>query len=217
METLISHAGMRVLQHLVGFEPKTVDQLMKELHVTRTAVVEQLNELSTAGFVERVPEEPPLGTTPKRGRPRFRYYATSGALARFFPGNQHLLVPAVWSAIEKIGGHDLLESVVEATAQGLAENCLAVGLPWQKRVQLLVSTGGFDDVEFCDDGSVLVSKRTCKMHSMYESSGTVCEIHLKTIAKILGAQVERVEYRHDDAPCCRFRLRGTETEGESSH
>ena len=202
MEIHVSPAGMRILEHLIGFSPKTISELMKELEVTRTAVTEQLNELVSSGYVQRVQEH-----REKRGRPQFRYTATDHAATQLLPGNQHLLVPAVWNSIESVGGEALLEKIIEKTSETLASGCAFSDLSWTERVRCLVTRGGFEVVETLDENTVRVSKRTCGFFSMYESRGIVCKIHLQTIAKITGGTVERTSYRQEGAPCCEFLIR----------
>ena len=196
---------MRILEHLIGFPPKTISELMKELNVTRTAVTEQLNELLSTGYARRVQEH-----RVKRGRPQYRYTSTDEAVTQLLPGNQHLLVPAIWESVENIGGAELLGKIIEKTSDTLAVGCAFPDLPWSERVQSLVTHGGFEEVETLDENTVRVSKRTRRFFSMYEPRGIVCEIHLHTIAKIVGGTVERTSYRHQGAPCCGFLIRKKE-------
>jgi len=195
-----TQAGMRIMESLVGVAPRTISELTQELGVTRTAVTEQLDELVADGYVSRVSEK-----TDHRGRPQYRYEVTPKGMTRFFPENQHLLVPAVWSSLVEIGGLDLLNEVICKTSEKLSLP-VKQNLPWRERVNLLVRKGGFDSCEFQPDGTALLTKRTCKFYSMYENSGTVCEIHLQTLARILGVHVTHVASRHENAPCCQFRV-----------
>ena len=98
-EPTISSAGLRIVKLLVGNNPQTVSDLIRATGVTRTAVTEQLNELVTSGFVERNIERL-LG----RGRPRHVYSANQSALLLLFPNSPNLLVPAIWNAIDEVGG-----------------------------------------------------------------------------------------------------------------
>lgn len=199
MEDIVSHAGMRILERLVGVTPQSIPELMQTLGVTRTAVTEQLNELVEARYVSRIPER-----AEHRGRPRFRYAVTPLAMTRFFPENHHLLVPAIWNSLLEIGGPELLHEVVEKTSEQLSSTCKC-DLPWRERLAALVERGGFDECELQPDGSAILTKRTCRFFSMYEDSGTVCEIHLQTLCRILNVSVARVASRHEASPCCRFR------------
>lgn len=199
-ESLISHAGMRILERLVGVAPQSIPELTASLGVTRTAITEPLHELVEAQYVSRVPER-----SERRGRPQYRYTITPDAMMRFFPENQHLLVPAIWNSLLEIGGPELLKEVVDKTSEQLSSTCKN-DLPWEERVATLVQRGGFDECEFQPDGSAILTKRTCKFYSMYEDSGTVCAIHLQTLCRILDVRVTRIASRHASAPCCRFRV-----------
>ena len=105
-EVSISLAGMKVVKLLVGKPPQTVADLIEATGVTRTAVTEQLNELVAAGFVDRETER-----LSGRGRPRHLYQATDDALVLLFSGNQQLVVPAIWHALEEIGGNKLVDTL----------------------------------------------------------------------------------------------------------
>lgn len=201
MKSIVSQAGQKVLEQLIGFPPRTIPELTAALQVTRTAVTEQLNELVALGFVERF-------TTPQaaRGRPQYRYRATSEAIEKLCEGNEHLLVPAIWEAARKIGGETLVEKLVEEIAALLAQKHGGDLPDWQSRVQAIVFQGGFEDCQYQEDGSVLLTKRTCRLHSMRDEQAIVCQIHLQTLAKITHARIERVAYRLEDSPCCQFRV-----------
>jgi predicted ArsR family transcriptional regulator len=101
---------------LVGRSPQTVAELIDSTDVTRTAVTEQLNSLMDAGFVERTVER-----GPSRGRPRHVYQATHAALVRLFPGNQRLVVPAIWQAILDVGGEKLSSRILKRVSRALAD------------------------------------------------------------------------------------------------
>ncbi|MDO4575394.1 MAG: MarR family transcriptional regulator [Planctomycetia bacterium] len=200
---LLSPAGLRMAEHLIGFPPRSIHELSESLRVTRTAVVEQLAELTEKGLVRRF-----AAKNGKRGRPEYLYTVTPDAMAKICPGNQHLLVPAIWNAIEREGGQELLTKIIGDVSETLAANCepASPDIPFPYRVQNLVENGGFEECVVNPDGSVEITKRTCRFLSMFDASGTVCEIHLRTLARIADASVERIEYRHDGCPCCRFRI-----------
>ena len=118
--TSITAAGMRVIKLLVGRPPRTVGELTRLTGVTRTAITEQLNEMVAGGFVNRTIEH-----LAGRGRPRHRYTATQAALVLLFANNQQLVVPAIWKAVDKVGGKELTQKVLHAVSRQLAEHYLA--------------------------------------------------------------------------------------------
>ncbi len=107
-ETNISPAGLRVIRLLVGNPPLTVAELAQAVGVTRTAVTEQLEVLTEAGFVERETQH-----SPRRGRPRHLYRTTQAALKLFSLDQQQLVVPAIWRAVSDVCGEDALKRVVK--------------------------------------------------------------------------------------------------------
>ena len=123
-DATISAAGLRVMKLLVGNPPQTISDLIRAAGVTRTAVTEQLNELVAAGFVERSMERL-LG----RGRPRHRYKATDAALVLLFASNQHLVVPAIWRAIDEVGDEELANKIHQRVSHVLAEHYSARSPP----------------------------------------------------------------------------------------
>src|SRR5271165_3104364 len=157
----ITAAGMRVVKLLVGQPPRSIGEIIDEVGVTRTAVTEQLNEMVAAGFVERT-----IGRLPGRGRPRHLYSATPAALVMLFANNQQLVVPAIWKAIDEIGGEDLVKKIVRFVSRRLAEHYrkrITASDP-RKRIEqfaaILEREGGLFDL-VNKNGQLTVTKRSC--------------------------------------------------------
>ncbi len=205
-DALVSPAGMRIIRILVGKEPRTVAELISETGVTRTAVTEQLNELMEAGFVHRTTER-----LPGRGRPRHLYVATGAALLALFASNQHLVVPAIWRAIGRIGGAQLTQQVLKQVSRILADHYrrrITAKRPEQRlsqMIDLLRDEGGVVDVE-AEDGKLIIHKRSCAFISMFDEDRTVCRVDEEMMSAIVGRRVRCIESRHDGAPCCSFRF-----------
>ena len=197
---------MRVIKLLVGHPPRTVGELIDETGVTRTAITEQLNELMAAGFVERTIE-----TLPGRGRPRHRFSATQAALVLLFANNQQLVVPAIWKAIDEIGGEKLTQKILRSVSRSLAAYYRAkiTATDPKKRLEqftaILEQEGGLVDLA-AKDGHVTITKRTCAFISMFDDHRHVCEIDLELISAIAGCPVRLTACRHDGAPCCQFEI-----------
>ena len=116
-ETTITATGLRVVKALVGNPPQSISDLARVIGVTKTAVVAQLHELLAAGFVERFSQRPA-----GRGRPRHLFAATNAALVLLFASSQRIVVPAIWRAIDEIGGSELSEQVLRRVSMALAEH-----------------------------------------------------------------------------------------------
>jgi len=202
----ITAAGMRIVKLLVGRPPCTVGELTRDTGVTRTAVTEQLNEMVAAGFVDCSIEH-----QSGRGRPRHLYRATQAALVLLFANNQQLVVPAIWKAINKVGGKQLTKKILHAVSRILSKHYLSkikTSVP-RKRIEqfkaLLEDEGGLVDLAF-KDGVVTITKRTCPFISMFDEARHVCAIDLELMAKIAGRPARLTCCRHDGDPCCKVEI-----------
>jgi predicted ArsR family transcriptional regulator len=197
----ISTAALRVIKLLVGSPPQSIAALIDASGVTRTAVTEQLNELFDAGLVVRTRER-----LPGRGRPRHLYSATPAALL-LFAGQQHLLVPAVWTAIHEVGGDALAARIVDCASRFLAEHYsarLTATDPKERFRQLgalLAEEGWLVETE-SQNGQVLLRKRTCPFIAMLNERRAVCDIDREMMSRVVGRPVRRLAWRHEGAPCC---------------
>jgi predicted ArsR family transcriptional regulator len=200
----ITAAGMRVVKLLVGHPPRTVTELIDETGVMRTAITEQVNEMVAAGFVERTIEK-----CPGRGRPHYLYSATPAALVLLFANNQQLVVPAIWNAVDRIGGEKLTKKILRMVSRSLAEHyreSITATEPRNRIKQfmaILEQEGSLFDLK-SKNGHLTVTKRTCPFMSMLDEERNVCAIDLKVMSSIAGCPVRLVSCRHDGAPCCEF-------------
>jgi DeoR family transcriptional regulator, suf operon transcriptional repressor len=203
----ISPTGLRIVKLLVGCPPKTVSELMRATGVTRTAVTEQLQALMDAGFVERAVQR-----ASSRGRPRHLYQSTNAALVQLFPGNQQLLVPALWRAAHDIGGEKLTKRIVKRVSHTMAEHYrrkVTAKKPLDRLRQLLalfVAEGQLHDVVDSGNGRWVAHMRSCPFISMADEHGTVCRIDQQVMTAVVGRPVRRTACRHNGAPCCTFEI-----------
>ncbi|NLX98096.1 MAG: MarR family transcriptional regulator [Rhodopirellula sp.] len=207
-EVTISAAGMRIVRLLVGRPPTSVANLIRITGVTRTAVTEQLNDLVSAGFVERQTER-----LPGRGRPRHVYSTTNHALLLLFASNQQQVAPAVWRAIAEVGGDDLVGRVLSRVSRAMAEQYRQRirGTTARRRLnemlKLLREEGNVVEVEEDEQGRLLLHRRSCPFFGMFdEKTKAVCCIDQEMISQVVGAAVHRTACRHDGAACCTFEL-----------
>jgi DeoR family transcriptional regulator, suf operon transcriptional repressor len=206
-EATVSPAAMRIINLLIGNPPQTVANLIRATGVTRTAVTEQLNELVAGGFAERTTER-----LPGRGRPRHLYAATQAALLLLFANGQCLVVPAIWQAIDEIGGKDLSRKVLKRASHKVAEHYRRriTGRSPRERLQqmseLMRQEGALVEIGQNEKGHLVLRKRSCSFISMFEESRAVCGMDEEIMAELVGAQVRRIACRHDGDPCCKFEL-----------
>ncbi len=197
---------MRVVKLLVGYPPRTVSELIKKTDVTRTAITEQLNELEAAGFVERTVEK-----LDGRGRPHHRFAATRTALVLLFVNNQRLVVPAIWKAVDEIGGDKLMKKVLRSINGSLAAYYRAKIIATDPKerlrqyIAILRREGGLVDLVAKDD-RITITKRSCAFISMLDGQRRVCAIDLKLMSAIAGQPVRLISCRHDGGSCCQFEI-----------
>lgn len=211
MDLSVSPAGMRVVNILVECPHSTITEITDKVNVTRTAVTEQLEELIAQGYVVRNQKR-----LPSRGRPNYRYSVTQYGLSQLYPGNQNILVPAIWEAVRRIGGDNLLKEVHCITADIVAMKYLqsadnvTSGSVLERAVRLkemLEKEGVHVQVEQMEDGKVLFRKCSCPFISMYDPSGSVCVIDTAFIARFTSCHVQQVKSRHLNGEiCCEFLL-----------
>lgn len=205
-DAVLSSAAMRIVKLLVGMPPQTVAQLMDAMGVTRTAITEQLNELMSAGFVERGSER-----LPGRGRPRHLFSATEAALFLLFANNQRTVVPAIWKAVGEIGGDKLVRDVMKRVSKTLADQYArkVKGADPEQRlrqlVDLLLEEGALvEAVE--EDDQLVVYRRSCPFVSMVDDKKAVCSVDLDMMSNVVGQPVKRITCRHAGDPCCSFTI-----------
>ena len=205
-EATVSSAGMRIVKLLVGNKSRTVAELMKETGVTRTAVTEQLNDLVRAGFVERKTER-----LPGRGRPRNRYSATDAALLLLFANQERLLGPAIWKAVNAIGGKKLTDQILDHVSKTLAEHyCRNIDAEDpEERLRamndLLNDEGVLVEIDETD-GQLTMHKRSCPFIGLFDEKREVCCMDQMIMTHVVGKPVERISCRHDGDPCCSFKI-----------
>lgn len=205
-DATVSAAGMRVIRLLVGNPPQTVSDLIRITGVTRTAVTEQLNELVAGGFAERSVER-----LPGRGRPRHLYSATSAALLLLFASNQSLVVPAIWRAVEAVGGRKMLGEIHARVSAEMAEHYsqqITAKSPDDRLRQLadiLRREGDLVEIEAVN-GDLVMRRRSCGFFSMFEEKRSVCAVDSMMLSKVIGRPVRQISCRHDGAPCCSFEI-----------
>jgi DeoR family transcriptional regulator, suf operon transcriptional repressor len=205
-DAIISASGMRMIKLLVGNPPQSITDLMESMEVTRTAVTEQLNELLRAGFAERHVKH-----MPGRGRPSYLYKATDAASLILYAQNQCMVVPAIWMAIEDLGGDELMRKVLKRVAKSLAEHYLphiTSKKPEERlrqMMKLLNEEGGLTEAVL-ENGHMVLHKRSCPFLRMVDEKRSICCVDQEMMTNIVGKPVRRTTCRHDGAPCCTFEI-----------
>jgi predicted ArsR family transcriptional regulator len=206
-DAVITPAGLRIIKLLAGRPPRTVAELIDATEVTRTAVMEQLAELEAAGFVDRTIER-----LPGRGRPRHLYRATDAAMTLVFPGNPHVVMPALWRAVFEVGGEELTRKVAKRLSRAIADyynSRITVQKPQERLRQLLAlfaADGELTDLAEEGDGRWTLYRRSCPFCGMADDRRNVCRVDQEMIGAVVGRPVRRTACRESGSPCCTFEL-----------
>jgi len=206
MQAAVSPAGMRIVRLLVGNPAKTVAELIDETGVTRTAVTEQLSELVGSGYVER-----DVQRLPGRGRPRHLYSATPAALGLISAKTQELVIPAMWEAVEEVGGEEVYDAVVDKVAERMAQHYneqIKSDDPRERLrqfVRMLRDEGTVVEVHE-HNGSIQLCKRSCPFSKLLEERRAICNVDDRLMRRVIGGSLRRVSCRHHGDPCCAYEL-----------
>ncbi len=207
--SIVSPAGLRLIDELVGRHPQTITELLQRLDVTRTAITEQLDDLVASGWVIRQRDH-----SGDRGRPKFRYSVSEYAASTLFPtGNASLIIPTTWQVLKEIGGDELLEQVLDKVCQRIV-NMLKHQVPgptareyFLQSMQIMAPLGEVLKSSESPDGHMEISRRACGASALNDQECTLCRMHMKVLAlSVHGGKVELAQHRHEGHPCCTFRL-----------
>ena len=136
---------------------------------------------------------------------------TDAALLALFASNQHLLVPAIWKAIEGAGGQKLVQEIVGQVSRTMADHYLrriTAETPVERLrqfVALLQADGAMVDIAK-NNGQLVIQKRSCLFLPLADERQACCNIDLEMMSKVVGCPVRRIARRDDGAPCCIFEI-----------
>ncbi len=181
----------------------TVDELVKRLDVTRTAVNQHLQALEPRGYVAK-------GELVKtKGRPGYRYILTPQGID-LFPKQY------AWFAGLLLG---LLKNQVGAEA--MRETLAGLGIQVAKGLMTEMSGGGFNarlegvvavmqqlgytaSVESSEEGEGVIRAHNCVYHDLAQEHNEVCQFDIALLSNLLGAEVEQQSCMAHGDDCCRF-------------
>ena len=129
-----------------------------------------------------------------------------------FANNQQLVVPAIWKAIQEIGGDGLTKKILRSINRTLANYYRAriTATDPKERLEqfmaILEEEGGLVDLESPRNGHVTITKRTCAFISMFDGQRNVCAIDLRLMSAVAGHPVRLTSCRHDGGSSCQFEL-----------
>lgn len=218
-------ARQALLVALRKLGPATPDFLALELGVSRTAILQQLRALATAGLVSRTMERHGVG------RPRHRYDLTPAAQA-VFPSNYAGLAHGLLEALEAVGGDVLVEAVFAErrrrqtaeirrrfTARGLGAAPLAdrvreLAMFQDEQGYLCECRAGGDaatgdpgnPIEIAPDGVIRLREHNCAIFEVARDTPAACRSELELFRGVLGAVVTREAHIVAGDRTCTYRI-----------
>lgn len=190
--------------------PSTLDGLTRALGATRGSVLQQLRALEAAGLVARTPERHGVG------RPRHRYDVTPDA-QRHFPSNYDGLAVSLLTAIESVGGAELVEDVFQARRRQLGDQVretmasrVGPDASLGERVRALAviqDEQGYLSEDFvAADGSFGLREHNCAIFHAAQGTPAACAVELELFREVLGADVVREQHILSGDRCCSYRV-----------
>lgn len=188
--------------------PSSPDQLAERVGASRTGVLQQLRALEAANLVNRQTVRHGVG------RPRHLYDVTADA-QDLFPNNYDGLAAGLLSAIEAVGGDDLLDQVFAARRRQLGDRVrvrmaerVVPGAPLEDRVRELAviqtDQGYLADTLLGTDGTIRLREHNCAIYHIAADSPTACQAELELFTEILGADVVREQHIASGDRCCTY-------------
>jgi len=216
--------------------PLSPDKLSHLVGISRTAVLQQLHALTSAGLVQRSAVKHGVG------RPRHLYELTPDAQAAF-PSNYRGLAASVVRALDGMGGTDLLDEVFRVRRTQLARQIQArfaekgvQGAPLEERARELArfqdeqgylcdcrlesrsaadspehANGSADlapatAVELGVDGVIRMRERNCAIYEVATMTPAACRAEVQLFREVLGARVVRETHIASGDRSCTYRI-----------
>jgi len=182
----------------------TVDELVKRLDVTRTAVNQHLQALEPRGYVTR-------GELVKtKGRPGYRYILTQQGISLFpkqyawFAG---LLMSLLKAQVGTEGASDALTKLgvqVASDMRPVPSGDDRFGDRLDGAVALMQQLGYAASIESSENGEGVIRAHNCVYHDLAQEHNEVCQFDIALLSSLLDARVEQSSCMARGDDCCRF-------------
>ena len=205
-------AGLRrgILISLRRDGPGTPDTLATRLGASRTGILQQLRTLEASGLVRREAERHGVG------RPRHVYDVTAAA-QDLFPSSYDGYAAGLLAAVEAVGGAELVEDVLTARRERLAEtittrlrNRLATGGSLLERARELAQfqdeNGYLAEAVLTADGTIRLEEHNCAIYRVAATNPGACRAELELFKQVLGPDVVRESHIAAGDRCCSYRI-----------
>jgi predicted ArsR family transcriptional regulator len=184
----------------------TVDELSRELKITRNAVRQHLAALDSNGLVEQV------ATRPSGGRPQ-QLYALADKGKELFPRNYTWFAQLAVDSIAREHGAEGLGKRLEAIGTDVAKQLRAQYPELKTREQKveklaeLMQGLGYEARSLpAPRGAALIEADNCVFHGLAKSNPEICRLDLALLGTFTDSRVDHQECMVRGGNVCRFRF-----------
>jgi predicted ArsR family transcriptional regulator len=208
MPEIFRERRRRLMRHLLRNKPgATIDELSRELGVTRTAVRQHLASLIHDGLVV------PGDTRPTGGRPERLFVLTTQGREEFprrYSWFAQLLIETIEKEHGKSGLRLRLGRIASAVVAGIRRGSPASGSRRQKveALSALMDELGYDARMARDlGGAPTIEADNCVFHELATKNPEVCHFDLALLSGFTGSRVTLDECMARGGHVCRFQFK----------
>lgn len=184
----------------------TVDELSRQLEITRNAVRQHLASLESDGLVA------PGISRPSGGRPEQLYVLSEGG-KEIFPRQYSWFAELVIDTIRDDAGDEVLKKRLDRMGERIADKLRAENPPAanrQKQVEKLAvvmqemgyNTGGAT----VSEGKPVIEADNCIFHNLAMKNPDICRFDLAMMARFTDSKVDHQECMARGGNVCRFKF-----------
>lgn len=184
----------------------TVDELSRQLEITRNAVRQHLAALESDGLVT-------LGVTrPSGGRPQ-QLYVLTDAGKEFFPRHYSWFAQLLVESIKQASGTDGLQERMDAMGTEVAQQLLrqqaVLENPQQKveKLSAVMEQLGYNTrrIAIANDASVIEADN-CIFHNLAIKNPEICQFDLAMMSTFTDSTIDHQECMASGGNVCRFKF-----------
>lgn len=179
-----------------------VEELAQSLGVRPSTIHHHLPKLEREGLIRTQAERH------GQGRPRLVCALTDQGQA-LFPQGYRWLVQELLETIATVEGRDRLDSIFQQVGERLAARYRprVEGRGMEDRVQAVaevLTELGFETIPTRAEHGFCLCDENCPVLKIAERYPQVCAMEQRLISTLLGADIQRAQYRLEGAPVCTY-------------
>ncbi|MGH8463690.1 MAG: helix-turn-helix transcriptional regulator [Pseudomonas sp.] len=178
----------------------SIEELARQLSVTRTAVRQHLAALERDGLVVR-------GELRATGRRPEQLHRLSPRGRELFPRHYQMLANLLIDEVASLIGHEALVALMRNLGKKMAADLSATVLDEAQIASLMKDVGYEAEVFFRSGSPAQIVAHNCVFHQLAEALPEVCELDLALKGTLCGGEVQHLECMLRGGQVCRFELK----------